>query len=352
MDTTSPEITIPIGKTALYTCAERAHECKSQKVPLFDDPKASILAGNQGFDLLQQFHGVHQGARAQAFTTSVAIRTKYFDEVILWAVKEEGIKQVVILAAGMDTRVYRLQLDADTAVYELDFKQVLDYKMSVLSSCGAMHSLPSCKYIPLGLDLTQPLWPLELKNSGYDPTKRAIWLIEGLLVYLKDEDIFSVFSKVTGLMSEGSLLIGDFMNRSYLKSKITEGFRSIFESFHSPFINGADYLPFTNLLQNFGIISRISALGETHNNFSNRVPANQAKVAEKYPIHELAFQNVPRHFFFLGEKAVDEKSLAITRKFGEIPKPSGISFGSHLSSSPKNPEKEELKKLIKKSIIK
>jgi len=142
------------------------------------------------------------------------------------------------------------------------------------------------------------------------------------------------------------------MNQSYLKSKITEGFRSIFERFHSPFINGADYLPFTNLLQNFGIISRLSALGETHNNFSNRVPANQAKVAEKYPIHELAFQNVPRHFFFLGEKAVDEKSLAITRKFGEIPKPSGISFGSHLRGSPKNPEKEELKKLIKKSIIK
>jgi len=129
----------------------------------------------------------------------------------------------------------------------------------------------------------------------------------------------------------------------------TEGFRSIFERFHSPFINGADYLPFTKLLQNFGIISWISALGEIQNNFSNRVPANQVKVAEKYPIHELAFQDIPRHFLFLGEKPVDEKSLAITRKFGEIPKPSGKSFSSHLTGSPKkNLEKEELKMLIKK----
>jgi len=216
--------------------------------------------------------------------------------------------------------------------------------MSLLSSHGSSHPPPSCHYIPLGLDLTQPHWPLELKNSGYDPTKKAIWLIEGLLVYLKDEDIYSVFSKVTELMSEGSLIIGDFMNQSYLKSKITEGFRSIFDQNHSPFINGADYLPFRTFLLNFGIISRISALGEKDTNFSNRVSVNQVRVAEKYPIHEIAFREIPRHFLFLGEKSTKEQShLAITKKFGEIPKPLGI--GPHLGDSPqKNPDIEELKK--------
>jgi len=66
-----------------------------------------------------------------------------------------GVRQVVIVAAGMDTRVFRLGLDENHVVFELDFKQVLQYKADRIHHAEG-EVKPTCKYIPLGVDLTVP----------------------------------------------------------------------------------------------------------------------------------------------------------------------------------------------------
>ena len=65
-----------------------------------------------------------------------AVRTHYFDEYFHAAMRA-GIRQVVILAAGLDSRAYRLDWPAGTTVFEIDQPKVLEYKTSTLDAHGA-----------------------------------------------------------------------------------------------------------------------------------------------------------------------------------------------------------------------
>lgn len=135
-------------------------------------------------------------------------------------------------------------------------------------------------------------------ESGYKATEKSIWVVEGLLVYLRDEDIATLLTNLSELTCEGSMLCGDWMNRSYLTSKITEPFRGIFERLGSPFINGSDAMP--TLFASYGFEISLKMLGEGNTNYGNRLPSNQVKVAERYPVSDSQFDFIPRHLLFSG----------------------------------------------------
>lgn len=65
-----------------------------------------------------------------------AVRTKFFDEFFMDATRA-GIRQVVILASGLDSRAYRLAWPAQTVVYEIDQPQVMEFKTRTLAELGA-----------------------------------------------------------------------------------------------------------------------------------------------------------------------------------------------------------------------
>ena len=101
------------------------------------------LAKHLGFDLPDALAGdvevlsyLFQGViallanpetHAQNLLPYLAIRTRYFDDILLAAVRG-GSTQVVILAAGMDARAFRLDLPEGTVVYEVERAEVLTYK--------------------------------------------------------------------------------------------------------------------------------------------------------------------------------------------------------------------------------
>src|SRR5690625_1984324 len=66
----------------------------------------------------------------------MGVRTRFFDEHFL-AATQNGIRQAVILAAGLDSRAYRLDWPAGTVVYEVDMPQVIDFKTNALADLGA-----------------------------------------------------------------------------------------------------------------------------------------------------------------------------------------------------------------------
>src|SRR5205823_14293863 len=107
---------------------------------LFNDPAADALAGGEGFKWLERF----ADPRTPPGTANpyFAIRTRFFDEFLLKTSHDAGVKQVVLLAAGMDTRAFSLPWPVKTRLYEIDSVEVLARKQSVLDRMGLK---PACE---------------------------------------------------------------------------------------------------------------------------------------------------------------------------------------------------------------
>jgi len=128
-----------------------------------------------------------------------AVRTHFFDEYFDNAVSA-GIRQVVILAAGLDSRAYRLNWPPGTAVHEIDQPKVLEYKTGILERHGAV---PTASRRPVPVDLRDD-WPAALSATGFDRTQPTAWLAEGLLPYLPSDAQDRLFEMFTALSAPGS----------------------------------------------------------------------------------------------------------------------------------------------------
>ncbi len=107
------------------------------------------------------------------------MRTHFFDAYFAEAAAA-GIRQVVILAAGLDSRAYRLDWPAGVTVYELDLPKVLAYKAETLAGHGAA---PAADRRPVPVDLRHD-WPQALRDNGFDESQPTAFLAEGLLPFL------------------------------------------------------------------------------------------------------------------------------------------------------------------------
>jgi methyltransferase (TIGR00027 family) len=145
-------------------------------------------------------------ARRQAMIDGMAVRTKYFDDYFIDATNN-GVRQAVILASGLDARAYRLPWPAGTVVYELDQPQVIDFKTTTLAGIGA-EPLTTRRTIPI--DLRQD-WPAALKAAGLDLTAPIAWLAEGLLIYLPPDAQDRLFDNITELSVPGSRVATEFV---------------------------------------------------------------------------------------------------------------------------------------------
>jgi methyltransferase (TIGR00027 family) len=131
----------------------------------------------------------------------LAVRSKFFDDV-LSAAAGNGVRQLVILAAGLDTRAFRLDWARGTTVYEIDASMVLEFKDAVLAAHGAV---PGCERRTVAADLRED-WPAALIQAGFDPAMPTAWLAEGLFPYLPDEAIDALLGHVHALSVPGSLI--------------------------------------------------------------------------------------------------------------------------------------------------
>jgi len=115
---------------------------------------------------------------------------------------DASLRQAVILAAGLDTRAYRLPWPAKVVVYEVDQPRVIEFKTRTLAGLGAT---PTVDCRPVGVDLRDD-WPAALRDRGFDPTQPTVWSAEGLLAYLPPEAQDRLFDNITALSASGSRL--------------------------------------------------------------------------------------------------------------------------------------------------
>jgi methyltransferase (TIGR00027 family) len=203
-----------VGATATMIAAGRALATKDPR-GLIDDPFAEPLVRAVGLDFFVKmvdgsvdFSTIENAspARMQAIINGVAVRTKYFDSYLLAAVNA-GVRQVVILASGLDSRAYRLHWPAGTVVYEVDQPQVIEFKTTTLADIGAE---PTAERRTVGIDLRYD-WPTALQAAGLDTKAPTAWLAEGLLIYLPSEAQDRLFDNITAMSVPGSTIATEYV---------------------------------------------------------------------------------------------------------------------------------------------
>lgn len=208
------DIATSVGSTAVMVAASRAAETERAN-PLIEDPYARLLVSGAGTGIWESVldgHFVDKVAEADAEAAAIfehmngyqAVRTHFFDAFFA-AASEAGIRQIVILASGLDSRAYRLSWPAGTTVYEIDQPKVLEYKAATLAEAG-VEPVATRREVPI--DLRQD-WPAALRAAGFDPGLPTAWLAEGLLMYLPADAQDRLFEQITELSAPGSRIAAE-----------------------------------------------------------------------------------------------------------------------------------------------
>ncbi len=204
-DGDSWDLASSVGATATAVAARRAMASKGPD-PLIDDPFAEPLVNAVGVEaFIKMMNGeVELDDEDPAFTPrrlaeGMAVRTRFFDTFFADAAAA-GVRQAVILAAGLDTRAYRLTWPAGTTVYEVDQPQVIEFKSRTLADLGAA---PTADRKAVAVDLRDD-WVGALQDNGFNSQRPTAWIAEGLLGYLPPDAQDRLFDTITTVSFSGS----------------------------------------------------------------------------------------------------------------------------------------------------
>lgn len=205
------DLATSVGATATMVAAGRA---RATRANLIDDHLAEPLVRAVGVDFFTRWATGELAAvdvdvpgafwGMQRMTDLLTARTRYFDGFLTDATNA-GIRQIVILASGLDARGYRFAWPAGTVVFEIDQPEVLAFKVATLAELNAA---PTAEVRTVGIDLRHD-WPSALREAGFDATKPSAWTAEGLLPFLPAEAQNRLLDNITALSGNGSRLASE-----------------------------------------------------------------------------------------------------------------------------------------------
>jgi methyltransferase (TIGR00027 family) len=189
------------------------------------------------------------------------------------------IRQFVIVAAGMDARAYRLPWPGGAVVYELDQPQVLSSKAELLAD-----ERPRCRRVPVAVDLADD-WPGVIRAAGLDPSAPTVWLLEGLLQYLHESAVETLFDRIDALSARGSVLLYEVVGRTLLESPTMAGLLESMAANGAPWLFGTDEPG--QLAQRRGWTATVTDIAEPGNRYGRWFA----------PVVPLDVSGVPRGYF-------------------------------------------------------
>jgi methyltransferase (TIGR00027 family) len=205
------DLATSVGATATMVAAGRA---RSTRAGLIDDPFAEPLVRAVGIEFFTRWACGELDPAAvdvpgapwgmQRMTDLLAARTRHIDAFFAEAASA-GIRQVVILASGLDARGYRMNWPAGMTIFEIDQPQVIEFKAATIAGLGAA---PTADIRVVPIDLRHD-WPSALRQAGFDTESPAAWAAEGLLGFLPPDAQDRLLDNVTALSADGSRLVAE-----------------------------------------------------------------------------------------------------------------------------------------------
>jgi len=209
------EVTTAIAFTGRMCAASRFEESQRRDA-LFVDPLAGKLAGSRG---MQQPMGAW----------ILVPRTRFGDDMLRTAYADNGVRQLVLLGAGMDARAFRLPLP-ELRVFEVDQQTTFDVKEPLIQSDAL--SVRSRHAVGVDFGDARETWREALLHSGFDPLVPSAWLLEGLVMYLPEATVYQMMRDIGSLSAAGSVVFHDAISASH----VATGIRVAGE----PFLSGSD----------------------------------------------------------------------------------------------------------------
>src|SRR3954470_4995287 len=178
-----------VSDTARWVAVYRAMET-ARPDAIFRDPFAERLPGEHG----QQIVATMKQGRSMAW--AMIVRTAVIDELILERVRGGGVDIVLNLAAGLDTRPWRLELPPTLRWIDVDLPEMIEYKTSHM-----IGETPVCQYEAIAADLTSTATRDALFAQIGSTSTRMLVITEGLLVYLSAEQVKSLATALHSMAS-------------------------------------------------------------------------------------------------------------------------------------------------------
>src|ERR1700761_202704 len=210
------DLATSVGATATMVAAARA--VASRRLgSVINDPFAEPLVRATGVDFFARlargeldFANVGGDVGTGWMPEVFAVRAQFFDAFFA-AAGAKGIRQAVIVAAGLDSRSYRLSWPVQTTIYEGDQPEGVEFKKRALAALGAV---PAAELRSVGIDLRCD-WPAALRQCGFDSNRATAWIAEGLLIgYLSGDAQERLLDDITALSAPGSELAVDHLPSS------------------------------------------------------------------------------------------------------------------------------------------
>ncbi len=215
-----------VSLTAIMTAYIRAHHAMNDTPKIFDDFLAYRLIPEERRALIEQnltsalqLNNPERTASCSGQTPTltsfmqamglpnVLSRARYTEDNLEKAVKQ-GVRQYVILGAGMDTFVFRRpDLLDQLQVFEVDHPATQAFKHNRLAELN--WELPkNLHFIPI--DFTKESLASALTRSSYNPQARSFFSWLGVTMYLTRNEVFSTLRSITDIAPAGSTVIFDY----------------------------------------------------------------------------------------------------------------------------------------------
>jgi methyltransferase (TIGR00027 family) len=139
-------------------------------------------------------------------------RQAFFDTVVDRYLP--GIAQFVILGAGFDTRAYRLPRDGRVRSFEVDTPKTQAVKCEMLDKAG----IDTTGVTFVAADFEKEDWLARLVDAGFDSGQPALFVWEGVMIYLNREAVETTLRKIAGT-ARGSVVAFDYFTTEPLESQ-------------------------------------------------------------------------------------------------------------------------------------
>jgi methyltransferase (TIGR00027 family) len=195
------------SRTAIMVAAYRGRASTGAN-PVCDDPWALRLAGPEGEALSRRWD-----EHSPSMELWMGLRTRYIDDCVLRALGR-GVRQVVILGAGLDTRAARLGREG-VRFFEVDQPASQSDKRERLSRFEG-YPMAAATFVPC--DFERDDFIERLQQAGFNTTEPACLVWEGVIYYLREEAARSTLGRIAAELDPRSLLVFDYLNTKMAKS--------------------------------------------------------------------------------------------------------------------------------------
>jgi methyltransferase (TIGR00027 family) len=169
---------------------------------IFADPLALRILGEDAEAIAGRAGEYASGRRMRIF---IAARTRFAEDALAAAV-ERGVRQLVVLGAGLDTYAYRGAWRDRVRIFEVDHPATQAWKRQLLADAG-IAAPASLTFAPV--DFERETVADGLAAAGFDPQQQTFFTWLGVVPYLTEQAVWSTLSFIAGLRN-GAHVVFDY----------------------------------------------------------------------------------------------------------------------------------------------